>query len=251
MRIEISLDSEGEIRLPIHYNSVIQGMIYNNISPELARYLHDTGFTYGKRSFKMFTFSNINGRYRLTNSDIIFSPPIKLVISSPMDDFIQQLGYFMMVRDDLNLGVNPVRVSSFDVPEETEPNESEVIGMLSPVTVYSTLKTGEGKNKTYYYSPFEDEFSQLIENNLKKKYAVITGTEPDESYTLTINPLKVDKRSEKILKYKGTVIKAWRGVYSLQGNPALIKVGHEAGIGSKNSQGFGCFKFLKRDNADD
>jgi len=253
MRFEIRLNRETPIRLPIQYNSILQGMIYDNISPELAHQLHDIGYPYGKRSFKLFTFSNISGTYRLDRgkSEIVFAPPIRVLISSPIERFIYELGYSMLINDGLRLGDNHVKLANMNVPPEPEIQSSELIGMLSPMTVYSTLKTHDGRSKTYYYSPFEDEFSQLIESNLKKKYSLIYGTEPNESQTVSIEPVKVDKRSEKILKYKGTVIKAWRGVYTIEGDPELIKVGYDAGLGSKNSQGFGCFKFIRRGDEDD
>ncbi|RLI91606.1 MAG: hypothetical protein DRO89_03615 [Candidatus Altiarchaeales archaeon] len=38
--------------------------------------------------------------------------------------------------------------------------------MLSPLTVYSTLTTGDGKKKTYYYSHYEPDFEELIDRNL-------------------------------------------------------------------------------------
>lgn len=158
---------------------------------------------------------------------------------------MRELGYTMLTNDGLELGSNHVKVINLSIPPEPEISQSELIGMLSPVTVYSTLKTADGRSKTYYYSPFEDEFSQLIEGNLKKKYALIHNREAGEIQTVCIKPVKVDKRSEKILKYKGTVIKAWRGVYSIKGDPELIRVGYETGLGSKNPQGFGCFKFLQ------
>ena len=247
MRFEISFDCEGGLRLPIQYNSAIQGMIYDNISPEFARELHDIGFPYGKRKFKLFTFSNISGAYRLKRDagEIVFSPPVKLLISSPIERFIYELGYSMLTRDDLRLGDNHLKIAGVGTPPEPEISASELIGMLSPVTVYSTLRTADGRAKTYYYSPYESEFSQLIESNLKKKYSLIHDREADESQTVSIKPVKVDKRSEKILNYKGTVIRAWRGVYSIEGDPELIRAGYDAGLGSKNPQGFGCFRFIK------
>ena len=247
MRFEISLSSKDELRFPIHYNSIVQGMIYNSLSPELAHHLHDIGYTYEKRRFKLFTFSNISGQYRLdrNSSQIVFSSPVRIVIGSPIERFIRELGYSMLTSDGLELGDNHVEVINLKTPPEPEVSPSERIGMLSPVTVYSTLKTVDGRSKTYYYSPFEDEFSRLIEGNLRKKYALIHNKEAGESQTVCIKPIKIDKRSEKILKYKGTVIRAWRGVYSIKGDPEIIRVGYDTGLGSKNSQGFGCFKFIQ------
>jgi len=253
MRFEIIFDSNQTIRLPIQYNYVIQGMIYRHLGHEFSSQLHDEGYAYQNRNFKLFTFSRLNGEFKQIreSNEILFYPPINLVVSSPIERFVYELGYSLLTSDDLRLGDYPIKVSGFNALAEPNINSVEVIGMLSPITIYSTLKTQEDKAKTYYYSPYEQEFSRLIESNLKKKYSLIYNEDPRDDQTLSIKPIKVGKNSEIIIKYKGTIIKAWRGVYTLEGDPMLIKVGYDAGLGSKNSQGFGCFKFLrKEDNYD-
>lgn len=253
MRFEIIFESDQPIRLPIHYNQAIQGMIYRHLEKEHASQLHDEGYAYEKRDFKLFTFSRLNGKFQQNKEteEILFFPPIALTISSPIDKFIHELGYSFLTSDSLFLGENFIKVSKFNVSPEPVISHSEVIGMLSPMTIYSTLKTSDGRSKTYYFSPYEEDFSRLIESNLKKKYAIIYGKEAENNQALSIKPLKVGKNSEIIIKYKDTIIKAWRGVYMLEGDPELIKVGYDSGLGSKNSQGFGCFKLLQKgDNYD-
>lgn len=49
------------------------------------------------------------------------------------------------------------------------------IRMLSPLTVYSTLMTPDGKKKTYYFSPYEKEFPALVNSNIKKKHFLLLG----------------------------------------------------------------------------
>lgn len=253
MRFEIIFDSDQPIRLPIQYNHAIQGMIYKHLEHEYSTQLHNNGYTYQNRSFRLFTFSRLNGKFKQIreSNEILFYPPVILTISSPIEKLIYELGYSLLIHNDLHLGNNSVKVSEFNALPEPDISPIEVIGMLSPITVYSTLKTQEDKAKTYYYSPYEQEFSQQIESNLKKKYSLIYDKEPKSDQTLSIKPLKVSKNSEAIIKYKGTIIKAWRGVYTIEGDPKLIKVGYDSGLGSKNSQGFGCFKFLQKgDNYD-
>lgn len=253
MRFEIIFDSDQPIRLPIQYNYAIQGMIYNHLGSEYSSQLHDEGYAYQNRNFKLFTFSRLNGEFKQLreSNEILFYPPITIIISSPIERFVYELGYSLLISDDLRLGDNSVKVSEFNALPEPKISSTETIGMQSPITVYSTLKTQDNKSKTYYYSPYEQDFTRLIESNLKKKYSLIHDKEPKDDQTLSIKPLKVSKNSEVIIRYKGTIIKAWRGVYILEGDPELIKVAYDAGLGNKNSQGFGCFKFLtKGDNYD-
>jgi CRISPR-associated endoribonuclease Cas6 len=115
--------------------------------------------------------------------------------------------------------------------------------MLSPMTMYSTLSRPDGKSKTYYYSPFEREFSSLMESNARKKYELVSKKAPND-LRLEVVPEKVNKGNEKIMKYKGTVIKAWTGIYHMRGSPELLRTAYECGLGAKNSQGFGMIGLL-------
>jgi len=55
-----------------------------------------------------------------------------------------------------------------------------------------------------------------------------------------IRPFKVSSRDEHVVKFKGTVIKGWTGVYELDLPLELWEMAYHAGLGAKNSQGFGC-----------
>ena len=61
------VDSD-RIVLPIQYNHIIQAMIYSILDDELAHFLHEKGFQTEKRTFKMFTFSRLKGRYILNKT---------------------------------------------------------------------------------------------------------------------------------------------------------------------------------------
>src|SRR5690606_36107141 len=112
--------SSSPIRLPIHYNSAVQGMIYKNISEELAEFLHDKGFLYEKRPFKLFTFSRLLGEYsidKITDS-ITFSNKVSLVISSPVEEFCNQLGNHLLLKDKIQLYNNEVKVEKLELAYE-------------------------------------------------------------------------------------------------------------------------------------
>jgi len=51
--------------IPIHYNYLIQAAIYAALPEEMAARIHNEGFTAGKRSFKMFSFSRLMGWFTL------------------------------------------------------------------------------------------------------------------------------------------------------------------------------------------
>lgn len=244
MRLVLELHSENGLTVPIHYNYIIQGFIYNSISPKLADILHNKGFTVGKRKFKLFTFSRILGRYNLDNRKgrITFNSPFKLIISSAMGEFIEEIGEELLLSETVRIGSQNVSLNSVEVSGDTIDRDSIKIKMLSPMTMYSTLRDMEGNKKTYYYSPFESDFSDKISDNARKKYKAYYDKEPEGE--IRIEPLKVNTSNQKIIMYKGTVIKGWMGIYQLSGDRELMNLVYDTGLGGKNSQGFGCFEIV-------
>ncbi|MFS8541155.1 MAG: hypothetical protein LOD89_03600, partial [Tissierellales bacterium] len=105
--------NEEKIVLPISYNHIVQGMIYENLDKKLSNFLHNEGFQKDKRTYKMFTFSRLIGPYFLDreNGKIIFSSPIKLIISSPYAEFNNSIGSKLLTSEVINLGNNYVRVT--------------------------------------------------------------------------------------------------------------------------------------------
>ena len=227
--------------MPIHYNYIVQGFLYNHISKRLGKFLHDSGFLFEKRSFKMFTFSRLQGKYWIGNGRIEFTPPVYLTISSPFEKFIEELANTLLRGESLELDGREIHVESIKVHPEPKIGGEVKIKTLSPIVVYSTLLTEEGKKKTYYYNPYEGEFADLIDKNLRKKSEAFYGKRP-RARKLKIEMIR--KPEEKILKYRGNIIKGYLGRFILNGNKRLLRLGYDAGIGSKNSQGFGMFEVL-------
>ena len=244
MRLVLTFTSEKEVVLPVHYNTLIQGLIYHLLDKILAEKLHNEGFIYKNRKFKLFTFSRIFGKLKKDGDKFKIFSPFKLFISSPYTEMLQNLALNLMKNSEVRLDSNIVWVESLQVLPTPQIGKEIVIKMLSPVTVYSTLYSPDGKKKTYYYNPSEKEFSEIIRQNIIKKYlAFYEKMPPSEEFF--IEPIKVRSKDEKIVLYKGFVIKGWMGVYKLRGEPELLKLAYEAGLGGKNSQGFGMFEILK------
>ncbi|MDL1972174.1 MAG: CRISPR-associated endoribonuclease Cas6 [Deltaproteobacteria bacterium] len=245
MRIEVNLNAEFPLVLPKSHNHILQGFIYSLLDPLLRRRLHKEGYPYEKRRFKLFTFSRLLGRVRVVKEDFEFSPPLKLVISSPKGEILQSLAEGLLKSPEFVLGKNIVYIDSINVAARPSFNNEVKIKMLSPVTVRSTLYGADGSKKSYYYSPFEREFCRLIRENLRKKYKIVFDKDLGHDFEFSIKPEKVPPSCEKVIIYKGTVIKAWMGIYTLKGDPKVIHLAYDAGLGSKNSQGFGCFEIKK------
>jgi len=230
-----------KIVVPTNYNELIQGAIYRNISNDLAKFLHEKGFVLSKRRFKLFTFSRLLGNYVFDrrHGKFVYSGDVKLLISSPVKRFVKELANTILKKGFITLGENRLRVVEMAFPLIPHFDKEVKIRTLSPITVYSTLLTADGKKKTYYYSPWESEFSKLLDQNAKKKYFILKKRKLKSS--LSIKPLRV---KEVVVIYKGFVIKGWIGTFILSGPKSLIKTVYEAGLGPKNSQGFGMFEVM-------
>lgn len=208
--------------------------------PALRTFLHEKGFALGQRKFKLFTFSRLLGHpsYNRETKTLIFSSPVRLVICSPIDFIIQELGNGFLRSGYVRIGESVLKVCGVAVTDQVVRSNTIKVHMLSPLVVYSTLENGS-QRFTYYYSPFEARFQELVLSNLAKKYLLIYGRNIGEK-EFQIIPTNVNLSDHKVIKYKGTVIKGWMGNYILTGDPQLLEIALHAGLGAKNSQGFGC-----------
>lgn len=242
MRIKLIFENH-HLTLPIHYNHILQGVIYNHLSPQTATKLHEEGFQQGNRVFRQFTFSNLIGNTKVENGYIQFRGPINWWISSPQTEILSEIASASLQKA-LAIAGHERTIKSIEVCPTPTFSELTQIKMLSPMTMYSTLTTPDGRKKTYYYSPFEEEFTTLIEKNLKRKYLAYYPESDPNAIQLKIAPKGIQRHHERIIKYKDFVIKGWSGQYQLEGSPEAIEFAWLTGLGGKNAQGLGCWEVL-------
>ncbi|MCX7795377.1 MAG: CRISPR-associated endoribonuclease Cas6 [bacterium] len=245
MRIKLSYEIlEGDkIILPVHYNYHIHGLIYRTFSNELASRLHDGGFIVGKRPFKLFTFSRILEKGKLMkngkDAKLIFGRKISFYFSSSVDNIVADLGEMSFKRREFSICGQRIYLSQLEVITPPRLEGRVLIKTLSPLTVYSTFKKEDGEEVFHYYKPYEEGFQKLIEDNAKKKYRAVYEKEPD-GLRLHIKPYKFSiEKNHSVVFFKNNPIEGWTGIYELSGSPELITVTYNAGLGSKNSEGFG------------
>ena len=245
MRSAITLESNHPLVLPIHYNALVQGLIYHQLEPNLASWFHGEAYTFAKRTYKMFTFSRLQGRYHLDKKTkrLTFSGPVSFKLASHNTQILASLAEHLLTSGTLRLGQNEVQVRGVEILKPPQVNAEELVKVraLSPITIYSTFeKTGGGK-LTHYYSPHEKDWSAMLVQNLGRKAAAL-GWEVEACETLDkayIKPLRVNERDKKVVKYKGFVLEGWMGVYEVKLPGGLFKLVYDVGIGGKNAQGFG------------
>ena len=157
MRIKILLSFEDYLALDYQYPLQLRGVIYNLLPEHYATYLHDIGFLYEKRRFKLFTFSRLYGQRVHSNKKgkpLIFRNEIHFYLASPITKILEYVANQSIKRDELKLGANKVFLKSIEVEKEPIFSDRVKIKMLSPMTIRSTLMTADGKKKSYYYLVF-------------------------------------------------------------------------------------------------
>jgi len=250
LRRVIKFDTEeGSLTLPLHYNHFIQAFIYRNIDETLATRLHEEGYPYEKRKFKLFTFSRLlsyKRRLNINERTITLYDPIYLKIGSLHTDILESLAVHLIKKGEIAINRQKCRFAAVEVEMPVEADGAVLVRAISPITVYSTLFNREGEKKTYFYNPWEKEFAKLVGENLVRKAAAFYEKPPEaEPQNFKIKPVRVSKRNEIIINFKGYWIKGWTGIYELSLPRSYFEIAYNAGLGSKNSQGFGMVEIVR------
>jgi CRISPR-associated endoribonuclease Cas6 len=107
----------------------------------------------------------------------------------------------------------------------------------------------DGTPYTVYYSPFEKEFQEQLQNNLVKKFRLIFPKEPLPEHNVEFKPIGKPRLQVALFNAEDTrPIKGWWGNFQLEGPKELLSVGIDAGLGAKNSAGWGCVTPIKDRN---
>lgn len=244
MRLVIEFQPEY-ISIPIAYNQIIQAIIYNSLSPELSNFLHNKGYELEKRTFKLFTYSNLLGQYKINSTSgkkfICFNNGFKLIVSSPIEQFIRELGTTLAKNKYIEFYHQKAYIKNIRLQNAPKVEQGQEIEMLSPIVVYSRLNDNDGNTYRYYFNPKEKKFNELVTSNIIKKYKVFYDIDIDG--IIALKPKKINERN---IMFKNTFITGYMGIYEIAGTPELINFACECGLGSKNSQGAGLFGIVKK-----
>ena len=246
MRIKILVDVGDELTLPVNYNHLLTGVIYRFLAesdPEYATFLHNEGYLAAEKHFKLFTFSQLMAeRRRITGDKIHFRSTLTWYISSPVERFLSHFADTLLTEGRLSLGHRHLQVRDVTVPRNPRFQSEMHFRCLSPI-VMSTVREWDGKQSTHYCMPDDPVLSELIHQNLMRKYEAIHGSAPhDDTLTFRFDTDYISRRQGRVTRlvdYKGIKIKGVMCPFRVSGSIPLIQIGYECGFGDKNSAGFG------------
>lgn len=240
MKYRLTFYSPDEILLPVQYNHIMQAALLNWLGDaQYTLFLHDEGYAEGNRKLKLYTFSNINGQYRFyaESKKIGFCGEISFLCS-----FYEEHGDALLQQNaakqkPLRLGEKRLAFLKCDVIKEKY--EDCVVETVSPITIHSTVELPDGRKRTYYYEPHEIEFSEMIRQNLIRKYKAFYGEAPERD-EFEIQCVQDEKYKQASIYYQRFVIKGWHGRFVLHGSKEMIEMALLSGLGARNGIGCGC-----------
>ena len=256
MRFSLVFNITGRHRvLPLNYQYPLQGWIYRLIEragPEFSRFLHDTGYRRGHRSFKLFTFSNLEGKpykiYPQQGRIAFFGEEIALTVSFYMPTAAEQFikGLFMGQEVVLGDELNQVKMQVARIATCPRPDfrENMHYSLLTPCII---SKVVEGHKHAQYQHPESEGYGNLFLSNLLQKALAARVPVPMLHDAPNIEDWKVEFGDK--VKKRGVHIKEHSPEHShligylynftLTAPVELQELGYYAGFGEKNSMGMG------------
>ena len=241
------VNSSNKLILGRKNQHLLQALVYNLLDSEYARFLHTEGFVYeGKRHFRLFSFSKLygNGPIELRDDFVLFQPPVRLVITSPVNAILEQLATNALSMGEIRLGNNLLSCKEVKAEHPRAEGEEIEFRTLSPIVCYSTLKKYDNSDFTYYYSPKEKEFGVQIYANLVKKFQLIAPQKEVPEVAVKVESIGSQRRYQVFSPDDNRPIKGWSGRFKLCGPKSLLQIALDAGLGAKNSAGFGCIELV-------
>ena len=255
MQFRISLRcQEPEPVLPVNYQYELSSWIYKviqNADADYAAFLHQQGHLAGRKSFKLFCFSQLQvPKYEIEGDRLrIKSPVLSFVIGFYLDRTAEEFVRGLFSEQQFRLGDRQtqarLQVQAVEVLPDRLPAGQQVIRVrfLSPLVVARKQEGGHDD----YLAPGEPDFAPLFWLNVLEKYRAATGQAAPSWWDASRFGLQVTgrpPRSKLITIKSGTAaqtrVKGWLLDVELDAPRELVEVGLLAGFGRMNAEGFGC-----------
>lgn len=238
MKLLIELQKIDQFILPVNYNYLLQSMIYNLLKnkEDLSAQLHEIGHQFEDKHFKLFTFSLLQGQYKMRGKRIEFLDKVRFEIRTIDQSILFTIAEALSNLDELRIGRNLVKILNVKIEQKKLTGTSYKIRMISPLVVRST---DPETKKTLYYNPFDMKFKSRIMENLERKYQAYYHKVPTGRFD--IEPINFSLKNKFVTKYKDYLITGWKGEFEIRGDAEVLDFLYQVGLGEKNSMGFGMF----------
>ncbi|MCW5896736.1 MAG: CRISPR-associated endoribonuclease Cas6 [Bacteroidetes bacterium] len=208
---------------------------------------------------------------------ILLSPEVEWYVSMPVEQSLQHLVTGMFEKRELFIESEANRFLVEQVETMPEPHWQRrmTFTMLSPTTV-STMVEHNGKLQPYYLRPDDERLPDALRTNILNKYKSLYGggegagegflqrgtsseegnlrqgnlLRGDTAFRCTLDQSYIERQkakgrriTQKITIKEGRTdaseIIGFTCPLKIEGNPELLALAYESGLGEKNSLGFG------------
>lgn len=239
MQLKIKIYLQEPLSLPVAYKHILQSIFFSLMGDDNGQTdLHDGGYVYQGRKYKMFTFGPIKGDYRYAKGIITFENEIEIEFRSWDPNIIYRMANAIDTRG-ICFGDRVLFDIEYEILDYHITQDCITVVQDSPICVYKT----DEKKHTYFFRPWDEEFEAAIQQNFKRKYNAAMVQEANGDVNLRV--INADEKDKQVTKYKNFIIQAYGGTYQLTGNPEYLDFLYQTGIGAKNAQGFGMFQVIR------
>jgi CRISPR-associated endoribonuclease Cas6 len=227
--MRIRLRFQGPLSVPVAYHLLLQRTLYSLFPPEIIRAWRE------RHGFRPLTFSRLLGRTRIVQQQLFLSGPIDWWISFRQADEALSLLDGIQTQPTLVIGGQRMAISDLEI----EPPFVWTRDMMGVTTLSPIVADDNVKGRIVSYAPDDPRFQSHIRHNAQAKALQFLGRPIN---ALTIRPLE----TSCVRSWYGTTpVIGYRGQFLLTGEPALLELLYDVGIGRRNGLGFGCcYAFL-------
>jgi len=202
---------------------------------DYSRWLHDEGFRRGSKVYRLFVYSDLQPwHYMLETDGLYVSQWLTWQVASPDPLFIKGFTNGLEKKGEvLELFQHSFKVVDILGVELPSFSETLILHTISPIVV--SIQDRKGSRHAIYLRPDQPEFTQALERNLIAKWEAFhkkswSGKEPG---------IRLWNPREKLIPVFDINVRAWHLKVQIWGSEELIRFAYDAGLGEKNSQGFG------------
>lgn len=252
--LRIDRDKFGD-EMPINYQYELSAWIYKTLARSDAEYstwLHDNGYTYtDAKAFKFFCFSQLHfRRFEIMRQE----GRIKVV-----DDLVDWYVSFMPEKGTETFVRGLFRNNTIIIGDAKSKVAFKIINVegLCPIRYYDKMtfeaispicmKRMLPDGKAEYISPKENDYKDLVYQNLISKYTTFYNKEyfseyEDFEFEPDLSRVKSSLITIKADTPQQTKVKGFKFRFTVKCDPKLMKFIYEGGLGMSNSIGFGFVK---------
>jgi CRISPR-associated endoribonuclease Cas6 len=252
MRLKILFEHKSEVVIPWNYQYAIQQWIYQTISKAddtLATMLHDHGYHYEGKTFKLFSFGPWSSfpfkpipgkgiKFSSTTSHIEISFLLPSVLSTFVSGLFQDQKHTFYFKGNMSI---PVVTSQIEILPE--PAFTDGIASYKVITG-ARISVGEvGQEHPQYKGPEHEDYDILFIQNLVNKHrsSLLHKGEPTKEYTIGMQIFDPVKTQMITVPKDGNEIKmkGYKFVFELNAPAEIHRTLYYAGAGEECSVGMG------------